>query len=132
MQWAQHGTYTLEWQGDILVTRLTGEWNDVAALNLHRDARSLWQARGGHQWGLLTDAREWGGGTPECFDAWWAFFEEGVAAGMIAATDILPSMLHALIVSELAERASRLVHYRRSQSLDDALAWLAGQGLRTG
>lgn len=130
MQWAQHGTYSLEWQGDILVTRLVGEWNDVAARNMHRDARALWQARNGQAWGLLTDAREWGGGTPECFDAWWAFFEAGVAAGMVAATDILPSMLHALIVSELAERARRMVRYRRSQNIDDALAWLAEQDLQ--
>jgi len=130
MQWPQHGTYSLQWQGDILVSRLAGEWNDVAARNMHRDARVLWQQRGAKPWALLTDARDWGGGTPECFDAWWAFFEEGVAAGMVAATDILPSMLHGLIVSELAERARRLVHYRRSEHIDDALDWLSGQGLQ--
>lgn len=131
MEWAQHGKYQLQWQGDILIARYLDEWNEVASQHLHQDAQKLWTAHGDRPWGLLSDASLWGGGTQECLDEWWLFFEDGVRHGMVAVTDILPSELHALIVSPLAERASQLVHYRRSFSTEGALQWLGEQGLRT-
>ncbi|GAA5175101.1 hypothetical protein GCM10025771_06370 [Niveibacterium umoris] len=131
MEWTQHGSYALHWQGDILVARYEGAWNDVAAKHLHRDARILWQLRGPAAWGLLSDARDWTGATPEALEAWWAFFEDGVAHGLIAASDVHASMFNSVMVSPLAERAMRLAHYRSSRSVDDALAWLAQLGLKT-
>ena len=127
MEWQQHGQYTLQWQGDILLAFYTGDWNHVCSQNLHRDARVLWAARGGAPWALLSDGSEWGSGTPESLDVWWQFFEDGVRHGMIAVSDILPSHFHTRMLSPLAERASRLVHYRRSSTRAEAADWLLGE-----
>lgn len=127
MDFSQHGDYTLDWQDNILCIGYRGAWNDIAASNLHRDARQLWLAHDGEAWAMLSDARAWEGGTPECLALWWAFFEDGVRHGMVAVTDILPSAFHAKMVSPLAERASQLVHYRRSFDEAAARQWLGEQ-----
>jgi hypothetical protein len=129
--WPQHGGYSLRWQGDILMAVYIGAWNEMAAKNLHRDALAMWQARGSKPWGLLSDARDWEGGTPETLEAWWAFFEDGVNHGMVAVTDVLPSRFHAVMVRSLAERAERIAPYRNSGNLEEGLSWLAQRGLRT-
>lgn len=131
MDWPQHGEFQLQWQGDILIARYLGEWNEIASQNLHRDALQLWIAHGNKPWGLLSDASCWGGGSQECLDAWWSFFDDGVHHGMIAVTDILPSEVHAMIVSPLAKRASQLIPYKRSFSIPEAVEWLGSHGLRT-
>jgi hypothetical protein len=131
MKWAQHGRYSLRWQGDILIASYEGDWNEVAAQNLHRDARAMWLARGTAPWGLLSDARQWNGATPEAFEKWWEFFEDGVRHGMVAATDILPTSFHSLLVSPLAERASQRVSYQPSSSFEEAEVWLNSQLLKS-
>ena len=132
-KWAQHGSYSLHWQGDVLMAVYSGAWNEVAAKNLHRAALGLWQERGSsgatQAWGLLSDARDWDGGTPEALEAWWAFFVDGVKHGMVAVTDVLPSPFHATMVRSLAERAEQIAPYRNSPSVEEGLAWLAQQGL---
>ncbi|MFY7865376.1 hypothetical protein [Roseateles sp.] len=135
--WTQHGSFSLHWQGDILMATYGGTWNEVAARNLHLEARLLWAQRDlspegkPKAWGLLSDAREWEGGTPEALALWWAFFEDGVRHGMVAVTDVLPSQFHEAMVKALAERASQLTRYRLSPNLESAKQWLAEQGLRT-
>lgn len=127
--WPQHGAYTLSWQGRVLVARYEGAWNEVCARNLHHEARRLWEQHGqGLPWALLSDATDWEAGTPEALAAWWVFFEDAVHHGLKAATDILPTQLHAVIVQALAERAGRLVSYRRSPGQAEGLAWLQAQG----
>ena len=128
--WSQHGAYSLRWQGDILMATYSGAWNEVAAKNLHREARAMWAGREASPWGLLSDALDWDGGTPEALHAWWEFFEDGVKHGMVAVTDVLPSHFHAVMVRDLAERALRLAPYRNSASIEDGLAWLGEQGLK--
>jgi hypothetical protein len=128
--WSQHGGYSLRWQGDILMAVYSGAWNELAAQNLHREARVMWAQRGTASWGLLSNALDWDGGTPEALLAWWKFFEDGVKHGMVAVTDVLPSRFHAVMVRDLAERALRLTAYRNSASVEDGLAWLAKQGLK--
>lgn len=128
--WTQHGSYQLQWQGDILVARYEGAWNEVASHNLHRDAKALWTARGTAPWGLLSDAREWESGTPEALAAWWAFFEDAVKHGLIAVSDVLPSSFHATIVKAIADRAHALANYRPGADIPSAMAWLESQGLR--
>ncbi|MCV2371286.1 hypothetical protein [Roseateles oligotrophus] len=132
-KWAQHGSYSLHWQGDVLMAVYGGAWNEVAARNLHRAALALWRERGSgdktRHWGLLSDARDWDGGTPEALEAWWAFFADGVNHGMVAVTDVLPSRFHAAMVRKLAERAVQIAPYRNSACVEEGLAWLAQQGL---
>ena len=132
IDWAQHGSFSLQWQGDVLRARYQGCWNEVCAQRLHREALALWQQRGSERpWGLLSDASDWEGATPEALAAWWAFFEDGVRHGMTAVTDVLPSHFHEAMVRAQAQRAAALVAYRHSPDIDAAMAWLAEQGLST-
>jgi hypothetical protein len=132
IEWAQHGGFSLQWRGDVLLARYQGCWNEVCAQRLHREALALWQQRGsGRPWGLLSDARDWEGATPEALGVWWAFFEDGVRHGMVAVTDVLPSHFHEAMVRALAQRAAAMANYRHSDDVEHALAWLAEQGLST-
>lgn len=129
----QHGKFTLEWQGDVLIAHYGGAWNEVAVVNLHRQACALWTARAsGRRWGMLSDLREWDGATPEAMERWWEFFADAAAHGLSAVTDVMPSHFHEVLVRSLAERASRLVTYKTSVNLESGLAWLAAQGLAIG
>lgn len=133
MEWRQHGSFSLHWQGDVLMARYEGSWNEIAARNMHKQARALWQQRGADAgpWGLLSDLRDWESATPEAGLAWWAFFEDGVRHGMVAATDIMPSALHQAMVKTHAQRAAELVKFQRSANIEEGLRWLAGLGLST-
>jgi hypothetical protein len=124
----QHGDFHSQWRGDVLIVTYTGSWNLQAVQALHASLLPSWQARAGKPWAMLTDASRWEGGTPEVLDEWWLFFEDAVKHGMSTVTDILPSHFHALVVQALAERASKLAHYQRSQDIKSASAWLAQQG----
>nr|WP_295082773.1 hypothetical protein [uncultured Roseateles sp.] len=129
--WAQHGEFTLRWQGDVLMASYSGIWNEEAARQLHNKATQLWQMREGRPWGLLSDGSRWEGGTPEALALWWGFFEDGVRHGLRAATDILPTSFHGLMVRALKERAERLARYQRSDSVEDGLRWLSAQGFNS-
>ena len=124
----QHGSFTLVWQGDVMLVTYTDTWNLQAVQALHEAALRTWEQRGMRPWAMLTDASQWDGGTPEVFALWWKFFEDAVAHGMQAVTDILPTHFHALIVKDLAERAARLAIYRPSENVAQARAWLASLG----
>ena len=126
----QHGQFALQWKGDILIAVYEGMWNEVAASNLHAQAQILGSVRQGKKWGLISDARNWEGATVETLELWWKFFEDGVANGLVAVTDILPSQLHESMVSPLAERASKIAHYQRSKDVDAAISWLRSKELR--
>ncbi|MBE9609976.1 hypothetical protein [Chitinilyticum piscinae] len=131
MQMQQHGQFDLYWQGDVLVVRYFGQWNRQASEALHASVRGQWQQRGGRPWGMLSDLREWGGATPDALDAWWAFFADAARHDLLAVTDILPSLVHELMVRTIAEKAGSLARYRNSHTIDEALAWLHAQGLST-
>ena len=130
-EWMQHGAYHLDWQGDVLIAKYVGVWNEIAAKKMHQDAKQLWSIRNKKPWALLSDARSWEGGTAETFEAWWAFFADAAANGLVCVTDILPSHFHSLIVKDLADRSSQLATYKTSKSLPEALDWLARQGFST-
>ena len=123
----QHGSYSLLWQGNILIASYSGLWNEIAAKNLHRDAKILWLERGNAPWCLMSDGSAWEGGTQEALDAWWAFFEDGVVHGMVAVSDILPTSFHEKIVKALADKAGEISNYHHAQSYEEALTWLAQQ-----
>ncbi|WP_428503393.1 hypothetical protein [Roseateles sp.] len=95
----------------------------------------MWAERGlqadgqAKPWGLLSDALEWEGGTPEALQLWWSFFEDCVRHGMVAVTDVLPTQFHEAMVRSLAERAGQLARYQLSPSFDAGMVWLAQQGL---
>lgn len=124
----QHGEYHIEWREPILWVRYQGTWNVQAVEALHAEVRSFWTQDPQRRWAMLTDAREWEGGTPEVFARWWDFFTDAVAHGLDAVSDVLPSSFHALLVRDLAERAQAITRFQHSASVQEAQAWLASQG----
>jgi len=126
----QHGCFELQLHADVLVCRVSGDWNDVAVRNLRRDAALAWQPLTQRRWGLLVDAREWGAATPEAVHDWEHGFEaDALSAGMVALAAVLPSNFHRGMVRDQATRlASRCAHHQ-SLDIDPAWAWLEAQGL---
>lgn len=124
----QHGSFTMAWNGPILVVTYQDTWNEEAVIALHAAARAAWTNCPLPQWAMLTNASQWDGGTPEVLHRWWNFFEDAVQHGMATVTDILPTSFHALLVKGLADRASSMVCYQRSANLAEAYRWLKSQG----
>lgn len=124
----QHGSFTMAWNGPILVVTYQDAWNEEAVIALHAAARAAWTNCPLPQWAMLTNASQWDGGTPEVLHRWWNFFEDAVQHGMTTVTDILPTSFHALLVKGLADRASSMVCYQRSENLAEAYRWLKSQG----
>ena len=124
----QHGFFTIEWQGPVLVVRYLDTWNLVAVEALHREARQAWAARTTTHWAMLSDLRAWDGATPDSLERWWGFFDDAVAHGLTTVTDIFSTQFHGLLVESVAQRAGALVHYHRSGHPAAAWEWLAAQG----
>lgn len=125
----QHGSFQLRWQGDVFIVEYFDTWNELTVQNMLAQAIPMWEQREQRAWGLLSDARLWTGATPEAIEAWWRFFEIGVDYGMAAFTGMLPSELHVRLVSTLSERASQIVPYERSETLEAAFSWLSKHGI---
>ena len=124
----QHGSFTMAWNGPILVVTYKDVWNVEAVVALHAAARAAWLANPLPQWAMLTNASDWEGGTPEMLERWWTFFGDAVQNGLSTVTDLLPTSFHALIVKGLAERAASMVQYQRSNDLSEAYRWLESRG----
>ncbi|MDC8784997.1 hypothetical protein [Roseateles koreensis] len=109
-----------------------GAWNVEAVLALHADAKKLWGVFNDEPWAMLTDATLWDGGTPDVFQRWWEFFTDAASHGMTTVTDVLPSSFHAVMVKDLAQKASQISNYRHSANIEEAVRWLGSQGFRKG
>ena len=130
--WNQHGQFSLTWRGDVLVLRLEGTWNEVAATRLRDEGGRLARERAGRPWGLLSDTTAWEGATPEALDGIWAFFEDALAHGLLAAATVIPDSFQALIIQPMAARAATLTNFHGCASVAEAERWLQGCGLGLG
>lgn len=127
MDWNQHGNFHLQWQGDVLVVRYEGVWNEVAARHLHRDASVLW-ARHPGRWAMVGLFEAWEGATPEAMTEWLGFFLDAVAHGLRAYAVAMPTSLHATMAEGLRRETSKRVDRKDCHDLPDALQWLASLG----
>ena len=127
--WNQHGRFSLTWRGEVLVLRLEGTWNEVAAKRLREQGGRLARERAGRPWGLLSDTAAWEGATPEALDGIWAFFEDALQHGLVAAATVIPDSFQALIIQPMAARAAHLTNFHGCSSVAEAEAWLRAQGL---
>ena len=124
----QHGLFSMDWKGPVLVVCYLDTWNMETVLALHQAARQAWTERTAPQWDMLSDLSQWDGATPETLERWWGFFDDCVANGLTTVTDIFSTQFHGLLVESVAQRASALVNYRRSLNRHEAFAWLGEQG----
>ena len=125
------GTFSLEWQGDILCLKLVGNCGLPLVQQLRQEAAQAWTARGPQPWGMFTDLTRFEGITPEALQAIWAILEEAIDHGMTAATDIRsPGHFRVTPTQTLQHIASR-THFQPSANLDEAMAWFSARGLRT-
>lgn len=129
MDWNQHGTYHLQWQGDVLVIQYEGVWNEVAIRALHRDASALWTPHAA-PWAMVGLFEAWEGATPEALREWLGFFLDAVDHGLRAYAVAMPTTLHAAMAEGLRRETSRRVDRRDCSDLPDALHWLSSLGYR--
>ncbi|MBB2486279.1 hypothetical protein H5407_13735 [Mitsuaria sp. WAJ17] len=127
MDWNQHGSFHLQWRGDVLVVRYEGVWNEVAARHLHRDAALLW-ARHPARWAMVGLFEAWEGATPETLKVWLDFFLDAVAHGLGAYAVAMPTALHASMAEGLRRETSKRVDRKDCADLADALQWLSELG----
>lgn len=127
-----HGEFELQWHKDILVVAYKEAWNREAVLALHAAARISWTAPPHRPWAMLSDLRNWAGGTPEALDAWWDFFSDAVSHGMTTSADVIPSTLQQLVVKDLYAKANTIATLKRCQTMHEAWQWLNEKGYGSG
>jgi hypothetical protein len=130
--WNQHGHFRLIWRGDVLVLSLEGTWSDVAAQRLREAGGRLAREHADRPWGLLSDTTAWEGATPEALDGIWAFFEDALAHGLVAAATVIPDSFQALIIQPMAARTAAMTNFHGCASVADAEDWLRARGLSLG
>ena len=121
-----HGSFDWEWQGPLFLLRCRGTWNDECLQLLRNEFESL--AKPGippsARWRMLSDCREWEGGTPEQFQAWLPWMQHLSVLGLQCFASIMPSHFHLKMTRHVESQMREFVAAETFLSVDDARKWL--------
>ncbi|WP_159084647.1 hypothetical protein [Dongshaea marina] len=67
-----HGSYTLSFNGDLLLATATGSWNEVTSKEYFENTRQIITSNNPAVWGMVVDCRTFEQATPEA----WKMFDE--------------------------------------------------------
>ena len=130
---AAHGYYRISWHGDVIKVIVGDLFNreGVEQLVAEIDQAVAQGARTG--WGLLLDARQWQGGTPEAFELWLTRLEGWIRAGELRAYSALyAESIQVFLGGTIRERLTPLMPYFSSPDEAACWQWLGCQGLAVG
>jgi hypothetical protein len=132
-QFAAHGYYKLGWRGDVLKIVVSDLFNREGAEHLILEINRMLAQRGATAWGMLLDAREWQGGTPDAFELWLASLEGWILhQGLVAFSTLYAESIQLFMGSTVRARLSPQLPF--FSALDEAVCWqwLGEQGLELG
>jgi len=130
---AAHGYYRISWHGDVIKVIVGDLFNreGVEQLVAEIDQAVAQGARTG--WGLLLDARQWQGGTPEAFELWLTRLEGWIRAGELRAYSALyAESIQVFLGGTIRDRLTPLFPYFSSPDEAACWQWLGSQGLAVG
>lgn len=128
MKFEAHGTFELSIKGEILIIRFFHDWNLEGAKAFFTRYRELVRQQGLKKFGVLSDLRQFGGGTPDAI----AFFEKisdwAQENGQVARALIMDSGLKEFTISRIDKGKNRF-QARAFSDEAEALAWFESLGL---
>src|SRR3989339_1227896 len=128
MKFEAHGTFEFSVKGEILIIRFFHDWNLEGAKAFFTRYRDLIQQCHLKKFGVLSDLRQFGGGTPDAI----VFFEEisdwAQENGQVARALIMDSGLKKFTINRIDKGKNRF----QAQAFSDeaeALVWFESLGL---
>ncbi len=128
MKFEAHGTFELSVKGEILIIRFFHTWNLEGAKAFFARYRDFLQQHGLKKFGVLSDLRQFGGGTPDAIEFFEKISDWAQENGQVARALIMDSGLKEFTISRIDKGKSRF----QAQAFSDeaeALAWFESLGL---
>ena len=123
-----HGTYELTLKGEIFIIRFFEKWNLEGANAFFTAYQSAVKGQNLKQFGVLSDLRQFEGGTPDAIARFNKISNWAKENGQIARAQILDSGLKVFTINQI-DQGKNLFSVQTFSNETDALAWLASQGL---
>ncbi len=128
---ASHGSFRLQWKGDVLCINIEGVTNVEAANVFFLRLQEMVAERGPQRWGRLVDLRQWEGFTPQAKEAYAAITDWYASAGAVAHVQIYPNSFFRDMASDINARVASSGPLLQCKTEEEGLEWLRTFGLRT-
>lgn len=96
----EHGIYSVERSGQVLLIRCEGAWNREAANRYAEEVLQIARTMGPEPWGSLADLREWQFGTPDSTRPVVELFREMTRLGRTHAAAVIGEREFTTLVTE--------------------------------
>jgi len=128
MQFEAHGTFELSLKGEIFIIRFFHKWNLEGAKAFFIKYKALIQECNLKKFGVLSDLRQFEGGTPDAIDFFEVISDWAQEQGQVARALIMDSGLKEFTIKRIDKEKKRF-HIRAFSNRTEALAWLESLGL---
>ena len=128
MKFEAHGTFELSVKGEILIIRFFHNWNLEGAKAFFTQYRALIQQHNLKQFGVLSDLRQFGGGTPDAIEFFEKISDWARENGQVARALIMDSGLKEFTISQI-DKGKKRFQDRAFSGEPEALAWFESLGL---
>nr|NJM01657.1 hypothetical protein [Desulfobacula sp.] len=128
MKFEAHGTFELSVKGEIVIIRFFHNWNLEGAKAFFTRYRDFLQQLGLKRFGVLSDLRQFGGGTPDAIEFFEKISDWAQENGQAARALIMDSGLKEFTINRIDKGRTRF----QVQAFSDeakALAWFESLGL---
>ncbi len=126
MQYSEHGHYTIEHQGNILLVDAQGPFNEESAKHYHHDVTQLVEKMSGEPWGSLITFRGNSVFTPDAEQQLAQTTRYRQEKGMIAIAVVILNSAYADIQQMQLQRIYRdcQISFHVFSDIDSAKTWL--------
>jgi hypothetical protein len=128
MQFEAHGKFELSLQGEIFIIRFFHNWNLEGAQAFFSKYQTLVKQSNLKKFGVLSDLRQFEGGTPDAIDFFEKISDWAQANGQVARALIMDSGLKEFTIRQIDKEKNRF-HIRAFSDETDALTWFETLGL---
>ncbi len=125
----QHGEFVITTNGNILVARLSGSWNEEAARAFDKALREHAAELSSSPWGHMVLLDEWQLGVPEMGPIIEVLVHWCIEHGLRRAAHVYtPSLLKKLQLEDMVTESEQDFHRRAFADTEAALRWLKEEG----
>jgi len=124
---AEHPCYRIERNDMIYIVRFRGYWDDDVIEQFSDMFKMVVKVSPSPLRGVLSDFREWEGGTPDFADAMIALLEWCVERGQSAAAFVLNSGIKSRAIEAFAQASRDEVSYELFHAAEIAYPWLVAR-----
>jgi len=123
-----HGTYELTLKGEIFIIRFFEKWNLEGANAFFTEYQSAVKGKNLKRFGVLSDLRQFEGGTPDAIARFNEISNWAKENGQIARAQIIDSGLKTYTINQI-DQGKTLFSIQTFSNETDALTWLSNQCL---